>query len=165
MRRETFAGKGPCRLLDVLNLDLLKQGFPFRYSGRTASAAFHPGHSGRFLPSSIFRRRPALFPFRLCSCTGEQKKRRHRCGTIVCVATGSGRRRMRASGARLAPLEPLVQAHLADGLPGLGELGRSPGVGPRCAAVLSASARFLYSTFLDTASAADLADALVRFYE
>src|SRR5947209_8504007 len=40
-----------------------------------------------------------------------------------------------------------------------------PRLGPRCAAVLSASAKFLFADFVDGASDADLLDALLRFYE
>lgn len=49
--------------------------------------------------------------------------------------------------------------------PGLGELGRLPGLGPRLAAVLGATARFLYPEFVDSASDGDLCEALLRFYE
>ncbi|HVS39923.1 MAG TPA: DUF2461 family protein [Gemmataceae bacterium] len=63
------------------------------------------------------------------------------------------------------PLAPLWHAYAADGLPSAAELGRLPGMGLRFSAVLSATARFLYPAFLDEASDADLAAALVRFYE
>jgi hypothetical protein len=50
-------------------------------------------------------------------------------------------------------------------MPGLGELGRLPGLGPRFAAVLGATARFLYPDFVDSASDEELCEALTRFYE
>jgi hypothetical protein len=63
------------------------------------------------------------------------------------------------------PLVPLLNSYVATGLPGPGALGRLPGLGPRFAAVLSATARFLSTEFLDRAPDADLSAALVRFYE
>jgi hypothetical protein len=50
-------------------------------------------------------------------------------------------------------------------MPSLGDLGKLPNLGPRFAAVLSASARFLYPEFIDTASESDFADSLTGFYE
>ncbi len=72
---------------------------------------------------------------------------------------------MKTSSQEHLPLRPLLNAYLAAGLPSAGELGRLPGLGPRFAAVLSASARFLYPAYLDEASDADLGAALERFYE
>ena len=63
------------------------------------------------------------------------------------------------------PLRPLLDNYLAAGPPSAADLGGLPGLGPRFAAVLSATARFLYPAYLDEASDADLADALTRFYE
>jgi hypothetical protein len=62
------------------------------------------------------------------------------------------------------PLLPLVHAYAAR-RPSLAELGRLPDLGPRFAAVLGASARFLYGDFLDHARDADFRDALARFYD
>jgi hypothetical protein len=62
------------------------------------------------------------------------------------------------------PLAPLLHAY-AGRMPSLAELGRLPGTGPRCAAVLGATARFFFADFVDSASDADLGEALVRFYE
>ena len=52
------------------------------------------------------------------------------------------------------PLLPLLHAYAAR-RPSLAELGRLPDLGPRFAAVLGASARFLYGDFLDHAKDAD----------
>jgi MoxR-like ATPase/uncharacterized protein (DUF2461 family) len=72
---------------------------------------------------------------------------------------------MNTSSREHLPLSPLLQAYLRHGLPGTAELSRLPGLGPRFAAILSASARFLYADYVDNASDADLGTALVRFYE
>ena len=72
---------------------------------------------------------------------------------------------MNTSSGLHVPLAPLWDAYVAAGLPSAAELGRLPGLGPRFSAVLSATARFLYPAFLDEAPDADLAAALVRFYE
>jgi hypothetical protein len=62
------------------------------------------------------------------------------------------------------PLPPLLHAYVRAGVPTLAELHQLPGLGPRFAAVLSATARFLFADFLDLASDDDLRDALGRFY-
>jgi uncharacterized protein (DUF2461 family) len=62
------------------------------------------------------------------------------------------------------PLVPLLHAYAAPGLPSPGELQALPGLGPRFTAVMSASARFLFADFLDSASDDDLRGALERFY-
>ena len=72
---------------------------------------------------------------------------------------------MKTSSQVHTPLVPLLNAYLAAGLPTAGELGRLPGLGSRFAAVLSATARFLYPAYLDEATDADLCAALTRFYE
>ena len=72
---------------------------------------------------------------------------------------------MKPSSGEHLPLAPLLHAYTRAGPPGVADLQRLPGLGPRCAAVLSASARFLYPRFVDEAGDADLGDALVRFYE
>jgi uncharacterized protein (DUF2461 family) len=72
---------------------------------------------------------------------------------------------MNTSSREHLPLAPLLHAYAAAGLPGPGELGRLPGLGPRFAAILSASARFLFTDFLDGAGDADFTGALARFYE
>ncbi len=72
---------------------------------------------------------------------------------------------MNPSCQRNLPLLPLLNTYIAAGLPSAADLGTLPAVGPRFAAVLSATARFLYPAFLDEASDADLCDALTRFYE
>src|SRR5947209_18693685 len=72
---------------------------------------------------------------------------------------------MNLSCRRHLPLLPLLNSYIAAGPPSAAELGKLPGLGPRFAAVLSATARFLYPAFLDEASDADLGDALARFYE
>jgi MoxR-like ATPase len=71
---------------------------------------------------------------------------------------------MRPSTPHLPP-GPLLSAYLRDGLASTGDLGRLPVLGPRFAAVLAASARFLFDDFLDRAAPADFADAVGRFYE
>jgi MoxR-like ATPase len=63
------------------------------------------------------------------------------------------------------PLRPLLHAYRAGGIPSLADLHRLPCLGGRFAAVLGASARFLYPDFLQRASDDQLRDALVRFYE
>src|SRR5262249_42387173 len=73
--------------------------------------------------------------------------------------------RMKTSTAERLPLPPLLHAYTANGLPGVGDLGRLPVWGPRFAAVLAASARFLYPAFIDGADDLDFANALARFYE
>jgi 5-methylcytosine-specific restriction enzyme B len=72
---------------------------------------------------------------------------------------------MNPSRQRYLPLLPLLNTYIAAGPPSAADMGKLPGVGPRFAAVLSATARFLYPAFLDEASDADLWDALTRFYE
>jgi hypothetical protein len=62
------------------------------------------------------------------------------------------------------PLVPLLHAYAAPGLPSPAELHALPGLGPRFAAIMSASARFLFADFLDSASDKALRDALDRFY-
>jgi MoxR-like ATPase/uncharacterized protein (DUF2461 family) len=63
------------------------------------------------------------------------------------------------------PLPPLLHAYTRGGLPTLAQLHQLPGLGPRFGAILSASVKFLYPDFLDNAPAAELGDALLRFYE
>jgi 5-methylcytosine-specific restriction protein B len=63
------------------------------------------------------------------------------------------------------PLAPLLHAYTRAGVASPAELHRLPDLGPRFAAVLSATAKFLCDDFLDRASDADLADSLGRFYE
>jgi hypothetical protein len=70
---------------------------------------------------------------------------------------------MHTSSRQELPLAPLLHAYTAR-MPGIAELGRLPGLGPRFAAVLGASARFLFTDFVDCASDADLCDALSLFY-
>ena len=72
---------------------------------------------------------------------------------------------MKRSSREHLPLRPLLDNYLTAGLPSAADLGRLPELGPRFAAVLSATARFLYPAYLDEASDADLGDALTRFYE
>jgi uncharacterized protein (DUF2461 family) len=63
------------------------------------------------------------------------------------------------------PLAPLLHAYTRAGVPSVAELHHLPGLGPRFAAVLSATAKFLCDDFLDRATDADLADSLGCFYE
>jgi 5-methylcytosine-specific restriction protein B len=72
---------------------------------------------------------------------------------------------MKRSAHQHLPLVPLLHAYTRTGVPSLGELHHLPGLGPRFAAILSASAKFLFPDFLENASANELSDALVRFYE
>jgi uncharacterized protein (DUF2461 family) len=65
----------------------------------------------------------------------------------------------------LLPLGPLLHAYCRAGLPSAAALHRLPDLGPRFAAVLGATARFLCDDFLDRADDTALADALARFYE
>src|SRR5258708_31053198 len=71
---------------------------------------------------------------------------------------------MKASSSDTLPVVPLLRAY-RERMPSLGDLGNLPVLGPRFAAVLSASARFLYPEFIDTACDSDFADSLTRFYE
>ena len=71
---------------------------------------------------------------------------------------------MRMTSRRGLPLGPLLHAYRAAGLPSIAELHRLPGLGGRFAAVLGASARFLYADYLDKAKPDDFRDALARFY-
>ena len=50
------------------------------------------------------------------------------------------------------PLAPLLHAYTRPGIPSLAELHHLPGLGPRFAAILSASVKFLFPDFLDSAS-------------
>jgi 5-methylcytosine-specific restriction protein B len=66
---------------------------------------------------------------------------------------------------RHLPLAPLLHAYTRAGVPSLGELSHLPYWGPRFAAILSATSKFFFADFLENASANELSDALVRFYE
>jgi hypothetical protein len=70
---------------------------------------------------------------------------------------------MQTSSRQELPLAPLLHAYTTR-MPGIDELGRLPALGARFSAVLGASARFLFAEFLDSATDADLCDALSRFY-
>ena len=72
---------------------------------------------------------------------------------------------MKTSTRQHLPLAPLLHAYTRAGVPSMGELHHLPNLGPRFAAILSATVKFLFADFLDNASAADLGDAVVRFYE
>ncbi len=63
------------------------------------------------------------------------------------------------------PLVPLLHAYRAEGLLSLADLHRLPTLGPRFAAILGASTRFLYPDFLDHASEDTFREALLRFYD
>ena len=62
------------------------------------------------------------------------------------------------------PLPPLLHTYSAR-RPSLADLGHLPNGGSRFAAILGASARFLYGDFLDHAKDADFRDALTRFHD
>jgi 5-methylcytosine-specific restriction protein B len=72
---------------------------------------------------------------------------------------------MKKSTRQHLPLAPLLHAYARAGVLNTAELHHLPYLGPRFAAILSATAKFLYADFLDNASAAELSDALARFYE
>ena len=72
---------------------------------------------------------------------------------------------MKTSTREHLPLAPLLHAYTRSGVPSTAELHHLPGLGPRFAAILSASVKFLFPDFLNTASTEELGDALVRFYE
>ena len=72
---------------------------------------------------------------------------------------------MKTSTRQHLPLAPLLHAYTRAGVPSMGELHHLPNLGPRFAAILSATVKFLFADFLHNASAPDLGDALVRFYE
>lgn len=63
------------------------------------------------------------------------------------------------------PLAPLVHAFASRTVATLAQLHDLPGLGRRFNAVLGASARFLFTGFLDTATPAQLLDALTRFHD
>jgi hypothetical protein len=70
---------------------------------------------------------------------------------------------MRSSCREALPLAPLLHAYTAAGTPSLSDLHQVPGLGPRFAAVLSATAKFLYADFLDSAGDDVVRKALERF--
>ncbi|MHB1421599.1 MAG: McrB family protein [Gemmataceae bacterium] len=72
---------------------------------------------------------------------------------------------MKTSTRQYLPLAPLLHAYTRAGAPSTGALHHLPCLGPRFAAILSATAKFHFPDFLENASAAELSDALVRFYE
>jgi 5-methylcytosine-specific restriction protein B len=72
---------------------------------------------------------------------------------------------MKTSTHQHLPLAPLLHAYTRAGVPSMGELHHLPYLGPRFAAILSATAKFLFADFLEIASANELSDALARFYE
>jgi MoxR-like ATPase len=74
-------------------------------------------------------------------------------------------RSLTASNRRGLPPQPLLHAYSSRGLPSIAELHQLPGLGSRFAAILGATARFLYPDFLGTASEDTFREALVRFYE
>jgi 5-methylcytosine-specific restriction protein B len=63
------------------------------------------------------------------------------------------------------PLAPLLHAYTRAGVPSLGEMHHLPLLGPRFAAILSATVKFLFADFLEQSSTAELSEALARFYE
>jgi hypothetical protein len=63
------------------------------------------------------------------------------------------------------PLVPLLHAYTRASLLSPAELHRLPDLGPRFAAILSASVKFLYADFIDRAPDGDFAEALGRFYQ
>jgi 5-methylcytosine-specific restriction protein B len=63
------------------------------------------------------------------------------------------------------PLAPLLHAYTRAGLPTVADLHRLPELGPRFAAVLSATAKFLFADFLDGVADFELSLSLGRFYE
>ncbi|MFO0879019.1 MAG: DUF2461 family protein [Gemmataceae bacterium] len=65
---------------------------------------------------------------------------------------------------RRLPAGPLQHAYEARGLPSIAALHELPGLGSRFAAILGATARFLYAEFLDRASAEAFQEQLTRFY-
>jgi MoxR-like ATPase/uncharacterized protein (DUF2461 family) len=72
---------------------------------------------------------------------------------------------MKNSTHQYLPLAPLLHAYTRSGVPSLGELQHLPRLGPRFAAILSATSKFLFTDFLENAPANEWSDALVRFYE
>jgi hypothetical protein len=71
---------------------------------------------------------------------------------------------MRISDRHRLPLAPLLHAYRVR-MPGVADLGRLPGFGPRFAAVLGATARFLSPDYLDSTSDPDFCDAIRQFYD
>ncbi len=100
---------------------------------------------------------------RECFANGENS------GTIVKIGPKKRHRKPGTPMKRLTrqhlPLAPLLHAYTRAGVPSLGELHHLSGLGPRFAAILSATARFLFPDFLENAPANELSDALTRFYE
>jgi MoxR-like ATPase/uncharacterized protein (DUF2461 family) len=71
---------------------------------------------------------------------------------------------MRSSCREALPLLPLLHAYRAAGPPSLAELHQLPGLGPRFAAVLSATVKFLFDDFLDGSRDDSFLEAVERFY-
>jgi 5-methylcytosine-specific restriction protein B len=72
---------------------------------------------------------------------------------------------MKTSLRERVPLAPLLYSYTRTGVPSPADLHRLPELGPRFAAILSASVKFLYADFVDRAPLEELTDALTRFYE
>ncbi|HTU90839.1 MAG TPA: DUF2461 family protein [Gemmataceae bacterium] len=72
---------------------------------------------------------------------------------------------MKKSTRQYLPLAPLLHAYTRAGVPSMGELHHLPYLGPRFAAILSATAKFFFPAFLENAAANEMSDALLRFYE
>jgi hypothetical protein len=72
---------------------------------------------------------------------------------------------MKASLDQRLPLVPLLRAYADAGIPRVEQLGRLPGIGARCQAVLAVRSQLLAESFLDSASAAEFQAALARFCE
>jgi hypothetical protein len=70
---------------------------------------------------------------------------------------------MKASFGRRLPLAPLLRAYADAGIPGVEQLSRLPGLGPRFRAVCAARAQLLDEAFLDLAPASKFQSALARF--
>jgi MoxR-like ATPase len=72
---------------------------------------------------------------------------------------------MKSTSLALLPAAPLLRAYVEAGPLGPDDLVHLPGLGPRFAAIRTASRQLLDEQFLDSAGAAEFQTALVRFYE
>lgn len=72
---------------------------------------------------------------------------------------------MKSTSRAQLPVVPLLRSYVEAGPPDLDTLFRLPALGPRFAAIRAAPGELLGESFLDSASAADFQQALVRFYE
>src|SRR5262249_9005779 len=121
------------------------------------------GGSIAAIPTNVHQRRAAATWQLSGNCTFIQQI--HSCadGTIVTVLLSEGE--PMSIRCEALPLTPLLHAYLQPRLTAVAGLHQLRGRGPRFAAVLSATTRFLASDFLDRAGEGELRDEVLRFYQ